>query len=73
MLNHGELVVLLPVFHVSEVVVLTAQVKVPSVTCAEVDTCLLQQRCTEDGIDMSTPNKRDTQSAPLLLPLEYQH
>ena len=47
----GELVELLHVFHVSVEVVPTDQVKVLSVTCAEVDTCSHQQRCTEDGTD----------------------
>jgi len=63
LLNPGVLDVLLPVYLVSEVVVLTVQVKQPSVTCAEEDACLHQPKHGEDGIDPSTKNNEDMPSA----------
>jgi len=63
LLNPGVLDVLLPVFLVSEAVVLTVQVKQRSVTCAEVDACLLPPKPGEDGIDPSTKSNDDMPSA----------
>merc|ERR1719370_417575 len=63
LLSRGELDVLLLVFLVYVVVVLTDQVRLPLVTCAEVDACLPQPKPGVDGIVPSTRNKGDTQSA----------
>jgi hypothetical protein len=53
-LNHGELVVLLLVFHVFVVAELTVRVKERSETCVEVVECLLRIKLIVDGIERST-------------------
>jgi hypothetical protein len=63
-LNHGELVVLLPVFLVLEEVVRTDQVRVLSVTCAVEVECLHQLKHGEDGTVQSTKSKEGLLFAP---------
>ena len=51
MQNHGELDVQLHVSHVFVVVELIVLAKERSVTCVEVDECLHQHVCGEDGTE----------------------
>jgi hypothetical protein len=53
LLNHGVLVVQLPVFLVFPVEVHLVQVKEPSVTCAEVVVCSVRLRSGVVGIERS--------------------
>jgi len=71
LLNPGVLDVLLPVSLVSEVVVPTVQVKLPSVTCAEEDVCSHQPKHGEDGIDPSTKNNEDMPSVLRWQPVPF--
>ena len=66
LLNHGELVEQLLVFLVSVEVVPTEVVREPSVTCVEVEGCLLQPRPTANGTGTSTRTRRGMPSAPPL-------
>jgi len=64
-LNLGEQEELLLVFQESVVVVPTDLDRVLSVTCAEVEECLLPPKHGEDGTDPSTKTKEDMLSAQL--------
>lgn len=67
-LNLGELVELLLVFLELLDQEHTDQDKLLSVTCVERVVCSLPSRCGEDGIDVSTSNKRDMPLLQLLQP-----
>merc|ERR1712183_29602 len=69
--NLGELDVLLLVFLVSEVVVLTGQVRVLLVTCVVVDVCSPPLKHGEDGTDPSTRNNEDMLSVQHWLPVQF--
>lgn len=68
LLNLGELVVLLREFPVLLEEVPADPVKELSVTCVEVEECLLLPKSGEDGTDMSTSTKNELLLS-LLLPL----
>ena len=71
--NHGEQVVLFPVFPVFLEVELTVLAKQHLEICAEVDECSLPPRFGEDGTDVSTKDKEDMPVALPLLPPPSLH
>ena len=72
LLSLGEPVGPWHVSHVSEVVVPTGLVRVPSAICVVVGACLPQQRHGEGGTGRLTPTRDGTLSAQPSQPQEYQ-